>query len=83
MSAIEAMHVIKRRIEEFVEHAEQDAVIEVEGTDWAAVISKEVAILVQEGAEAYLRYVRTMDDAAVRMQLDRELDAILGQEGLT
>lgn len=82
MSAEEALRHLRERIEAYVEHAEQDAVIEVDGTDWAQVIYQEAAYLVQNGPEAYVGYVRRLDDEAVRAQLDSELDAILRQGGL-
>lgn len=48
-----------------------------EADDLPEILMQEVAFLVEEGAESYIRYVQRMDQAAVRQQLDRELDEFL------
>ncbi|MGI5232878.1 hypothetical protein [Actinoallomurus sp. CA-142502] len=46
-------------------------------------IQKEAAFLVEEGPAAYLHYVEKLDDAAVRADLDRHLDEVLGEQEAT
>lgn len=45
--------------------------------DLPEILVQEVAFLVQEGPESYIRYVQRMDQAAVRQHLDRELNELL------
>jgi hypothetical protein len=75
-----AYEALRRRIEEYVEHAREDGVADRSDVDWADVIYREAAFLAAEGPAAYLRYVAALDDAGTRRDLDRELDVILRGE---
>ncbi|WP_433174164.1 hypothetical protein [Actinoallomurus sp. CA-150999] len=80
-----------RRFRERVGHLTEQIVTDEEALPWADVIYQEAAFLVEEGPAAYVKYVRRMDEAAlrafldshpeaVRAYLDRELDRILGRD---
>jgi hypothetical protein len=68
-----------RRFRERVGHLAELIVTDEETLPWADVIVHEAAFLVEEGPAAYVKYIQRMDAAAMRAELDRELDRILGQ----
>lgn len=45
--------------------------------DWPTVITREAAVLAQDGPDAYLRYVAHLDDIAAQAAVDIELRGIL------
>lgn len=73
----EALRLLKGRLDWMIEQARLDFDSEHDDVDWPEVIAAEVTHLVERGPASYIEYVQQLDEAAVRVQLDRELDRIL------
>jgi hypothetical protein len=72
----EALLRYRERVGYLVDLAVEDGPDPKPPGHWADVIAKEAAYLIEEGPDAYLRYVARLDDAAVRVDLNHHLRLI-------